>query len=181
MWRRLSGYAAYQRTHTSMTSSRKCIHIDDLAQLVEHQVFPSVHLTKPYHRGLIATEPDEVARCADRERLLTHARQWLYEPSWSSCTIAPSVPWSPPPLFNWTAKPSPSSAASILGSTLKRWSSALVAPREDGQHRHSWLWSAPAKHSTRQITEVLERITYLAELGGFCRDKPAVVGFVGMN
>jgi hypothetical protein len=27
------------------------------------------------------------------------------------------------------------------------------------------MWSAPAKHSTRQISEVLERIAYLTELG----------------
>jgi adenylosuccinate lyase len=29
----------------------------------------------------------------------------------------------------------------------------------------SWLWAAPAKHSTRQIEEVLERIQVLSTLG----------------
>src|SRR5260221_11835267 len=29
----------------------------------------------------------------------------------------------------------------------------------------SWLWAAPAKHSTRQIEEVLERIEVLYRLG----------------
>ncbi|MDQ6630000.1 MAG: hypothetical protein M3Z29_16370 [Pseudomonadota bacterium] len=38
---------------------------------------------------------------------------------------------------------------------LKRWSSVVEATRADGQHCQSWLWSAPAKHSTRQISEVL--------------------------
>jgi hypothetical protein len=48
---------------------------------------------------------------------------------------------------------------------LKRWASALDSARPDGQHFQSWLWSTPAKHSTRQIAEVLERIAFLTELG----------------
>src|ERR1700738_1471952 len=35
------------------------------------------------------------------------------------------------------------------------------APRADGQTQQSWLWAAPARHSTRQISEVLERIELL--------------------
>ncbi|SEA98108.1 Tn3-like element IS1071 family transposase, partial [Acidovorax soli] len=34
----------------------------------------------------------------------------------------------------------------------------------DGQTQQSWLWAAPAKHSTRQISEVLERIDLLYTL-----------------
>ena len=45
------------------------------------------------------------------------------------------------------------------------WATAVAASRPDGQHCQSWLWSAPAKHSTRQITEVLERIAFLTDLG----------------
>ncbi len=55
--------------------------------------------------------------------------------------------------------------AAALAVTLKRWSLALDCTRADGQHCQSWLWSAPAKHSTRQIAEVLERIAFLTELG----------------
>ena len=36
--------------------------------------------------------------------------------------------------------------------------------RPDGQTQQSWLWAAPAKHSTRQISEVLERIDLLYTL-----------------
>ncbi len=49
--------------------------------------------------------------------------------------------------------------------TLKRWASALDGARPDGQHCQSRLWSTPAKHSTRQIAEVLECIAFLTELG----------------
>jgi TnpA family transposase len=36
--------------------------------------------------------------------------------------------------------------------------------RESGLTQQSWLWAAPAKHSTRQIDELLERIEVLCEL-----------------
>ena len=55
--------------------------------------------------------------------------------------------------------------AAVPPALLKRWASALDSARPDGQHSQSWLWSAPAKHSTRQITEVLERIAFLTDLG----------------
>jgi hypothetical protein len=40
-----------------------------------------------------------------------------------------------------------------------------VTPRESGVTLQSWLWSPPAKHSTRQIEELLERIAKLCDLG----------------
>jgi hypothetical protein len=40
-----------------------------------------------------------------------------------------------------------------------------VTPRESGVTLQSWLWAPPAKHSTRQIEEPLERIGTLYELG----------------
>jgi hypothetical protein len=48
---------------------------------------------------------------------------------------------------------------------LARWRSAILQPRETGVTVQSWLWAAPAKHSSRQIEEVLERIELLTELG----------------
>ena len=55
--------------------------------------------------------------------------------------------------------------AAASAVVLKRWSSALDGARPDGQHCQGWLWSAPAKHSTRQAIGVLERIAFLTELG----------------
>ncbi len=48
---------------------------------------------------------------------------------------------------------------------LAGWGKALVTPRESGVTLQSWLWAPPAKHSTRQIEELLERIGALYELG----------------
>ena len=49
-------------------------------------------------------------------------------------------------------------------ATLARWRCAIAAPHVNGQTQQSWLWAAPAKHSTRQISEVLERIELLYSL-----------------
>jgi hypothetical protein len=53
----------------------------------------------------------------------------------------------------------------IDAATLERWPQLLTEPRPDGQTLQSWLWAAPAKHSTPQIEEVHERIEYLYGLG----------------
>jgi TnpA family transposase len=50
------------------------------------------------------------------------------------------------------------------GATLDRWRASVSELRPDGQTQQSWLWAAPAKHSTRQISEVLERIDLLYTL-----------------
>jgi len=41
----------------------------------------------------------------------------------------------------------------------------VTQPHESGATAQTWLWAAPAKHSSRQIEEVLERIEFLAALG----------------
>jgi hypothetical protein len=55
--------------------------------------------------------------------------------------------------------------AGIDSGLLERWRQALLTPREPGLSQQSWLWAAPAKHSPRQIEELLERIETLYELG----------------
>ena len=52
---RIRGIPTYAHQHDLQ---RRVHPLDDLAQLVDHQVLPSVHLAQPYHRGPIATEPD---------------------------------------------------------------------------------------------------------------------------
>jgi hypothetical protein len=42
-----------------------------------------------------------------------------------------------------------------------RGRASLTQPRERGATVQSWLWAAPATHSSRQIEEVFERIELL--------------------
>jgi hypothetical protein len=48
---------------------------------------------------------------------------------------------------------------------LARWRAAVTQPHQSGTAVQSWLGEAPAKHSSRQIEEVLERIELLTALG----------------
>jgi len=54
--------------------------------------------------------------------------------------------------------------ADVDPALLDRWRASIAELRPDGQTQQSWLWAAPAKHSTRQISEVLERIDLLYAL-----------------
>jgi len=47
---------------------------------------------------------------------------------------------------------------------LAQWKTTITQPRESGATVQSWLWAPPAKHSTRQIDQVLERIELLMSL-----------------
>jgi hypothetical protein len=47
---------------------------------------------------------------------------------------------------------------------LERWRATLTQPHESGSSVQSWFWSPPAKHSTRQIDEMIERIETLYDL-----------------
>ena len=48
---------------------------------------------------------------------------------------------------------------------LAQWHATITQPHKSGATVQSWLWAAPAKHSPRQIEEVLERIELLSGLG----------------
>lgn len=53
---------------------------------------------------------------------------------------------------------------SVDAGLLERWRQTLIAPHASGLTTQNWLWAAPAKHSTRQIAEVLDCIEMLYEL-----------------
>jgi hypothetical protein len=59
-------------------------------------------------------------------------------------------------------------------AVLERWQDTLVQARESSLTTQSWLWAPPAKHSTRQIDELLERIELSYQLGvqHHLRDQP---------
>ena len=118
-------------------------------------------MTEHQRRALVRILRDEVARCADRDQLLVFAMRWLYQSKiliLRDRDIRVLVTAALAQLEEETAK---AIAAAVSLELLSRWRSAMSAMRPDGQTQQSWLWAAPAKHSTKQIAEVFERIEFL--------------------
>jgi hypothetical protein len=146
--------ALYARGRTLFDHQQQACEALGFAWMSEHQ-----------RRALVRVLRDEVAHSADRERLLLQARHWLYEHRLlivHDRVIRSLVAAALTELETATAQ---AIRAAVPAAMLRRWASSLDSARPDGQHCQSWLWSTPAKHSTRQIAEVLERMAFLTELG----------------
>src|ERR1017187_6541403 len=138
--------------------------------LIEHQQLAcealGFHwLSESQRRALVRALRQDLARTRDRQRLLVFARRWLYdhqliithERSLRSTIVSATR--------QYEAALAKSIHAGMDSDLLERWRQALVTPREAGLSEQSWLWAAPAKHSPRQIEELLERIETLYKLG----------------
>ena len=138
--------------------------------LFEHQDVACATLdfhpsTEPQRRALVRVLRDELSRTADRQRLLGFARRWLYEhrmlvPRERDLRV----------MIRKAVRSQESALARSIYDTvdplpLAEWYATLTRPRDDGTTTQTWLWAAPAKHSTRQIDSLLERIDCAYRLG----------------
>ncbi len=121
-------------------------------------------MSEHQRRALVRELRDEVARCADRDQLLVRARQWLYKNKLVIVHERAIRSLIASALTQLEAETGAAIAADVDPAVLGRWRTSVAELRPDGQTQQSWLWSAPAKHSTRQISEVLERIDLLYAL-----------------
>ena len=121
-------------------------------------------MSEHQRRSLVRNLCDEVDRCADRDQLLVRARQWLYK----NKLVIVHERAIRTLIANALAQLETETGAAIVTDVdpaiLNQWRASIAELRPDGQTQQSWLWAAPAKHSTRQITEVLERIDLLYAL-----------------
>jgi hypothetical protein len=121
-------------------------------------------VTEAQRRALVRAINAELSRTSDRQRLLQFARRWLYDHK----QIIPRER----ELRGYIAKAIRQHEATLVSEIveaidphlLAQWKRTITQPREDGATVQSWLWAAPAKHSTRQIDRVLERIELLTSL-----------------
>ena len=122
-------------------------------------------LSDAQRRALKRVLREELARTSDRTRLLQFARRWLYEHR----LIVPRERELRTMIAKAIRAHEVQLARGIVETVnpplLARWRSTITEPRESGTTVQSWLWAAPAKHSSRQIEEVLERVELLRQLG----------------
>ena len=115
-------------------------------------------------RALAAALQQELPRTADRARLVVFARRWLYDHRLLILRTRALRSMIEAASRDYEAALVKSIHASIDAPLRERWRQTLVAPLESGETLQQWLWAAPAKHSSRQIEELLERVEKLYEL-----------------
>ena len=121
-------------------------------------------MSEHQRRALVRELREEVSRCADRDQLLVRARQWLYQHRLLIAHERAIRTLIAAALQQLETETGAAIHAQVGKETLERWRVAVAQLRPEGQTQQSWLWAAPAKHSTRQISEVLERIDLLYDL-----------------
>ena len=146
--------ALYRRRRTLFEHQRLACEVLGFSPVREHQ-----------RRYLVSILSDELWRQSDPDRLMMFVRRWLYEHQLlipHGRTIRKLVTSA---TAEFDAQLDAKIRAQVEVADLDRWCELVTASREDGRTLQSWLWAAPAKHSTPQIAEVLERIEYLYGLG----------------
>ena len=118
-------------------------------------------MSEHQRRALVRELRDDVSRFADREQLLVRARQWLYKNRLLIVRDRAIRTLIAAALKELEAETRVAIQAAVPQATRDRWCAMVAELRPDGQTQQSWLWATPAKHSTRQISEVLERIDLL--------------------
>jgi hypothetical protein len=137
--------------------------------LIEHQqlAFDALGfqwLTGHHRRALVRVLRQELSRTDDRERLLGFARRWLYEHRLLIVHERLLRSMIAAARRQHEAQLAQQIDQTIEPSLMMRWRTALTAPHGAGSSLQTWLWAPPAKHSSRQIEEMIERIESLYEL-----------------
>lgn len=137
--------------------------------LIEHQQLAcealEFHwLSDAQRHALMRALRQELTRTRDRERLLVFARRWLYEHRLIIVHERSLRSMIAGAIRQHEAALAKRIHAVVERDRIEQWQKALLRLRDAGVSNQSWLWAAPAKHSSRQIDELLERIEKLYEL-----------------
>ena len=138
--------------------------------LFEHQEVAcetlGFHWLSHAQRGaLVRVVRDELTRTFGRQRLLQFARRWLYDHRLVVLRERELRALILQALRQYEGQFAAQIVSSVEPQQLSAWKAAIVQPHASGSTMQSWLWAAPAKHSTPQIKGVLERIEVLTTLG----------------
>jgi len=120
--------------------------------------------TEHQNRAFVQVLRDEASRLSDKDQMLVFARRWLYDHKFlieSSRSLGTQITAALDLLETQTFT---SITATVPSDLQEKWRKTLAQIRPDGQTQQSWLWEAPAKHSTVQIAQVFERIDLLYSL-----------------
>ena len=122
-------------------------------------------LSDAQRRALVRVLRDELSRTSDRGRMLQFARRWLYEHRLIVLRERDLRAMIIKAIRQHEAALARIIVEAVDPLLRSQWQATLTQPHESGATMQTWLWAAPAKHSSRQIEEVLERVERLTALG----------------
>ena len=131
-----------------------------LAQQTLGLRLPTDHQSRAFALAL----RDEATRSPDKDQMLVFARRWLYDHKFLIESKRAFNTQITTTLDLFETQTGELITSSVPSELLKKWRDTLAEFRPDGQIQQSWLWEAPAKHSTVQIAHVFERIDLLYSL-----------------
>jgi TnpA family transposase len=134
--------------------------------LIEHQQVACEALgfrwlTDHHRRALVRVLREELTRSDDRERLLGFARRWLYDHRLIIVHERRLRAMIAAARRQHEAQLARCIERSVEPNLLMQWQAALTQPHDSGSSLQSWLWAPPAKHSSRQIEEMIDRVERL--------------------
>jgi Domain of unknown function (DUF4158) len=137
--------------------------------LIEHQQIACdalgfQWLTGHHRRALVRALRQEIARIDDRERLLGFSRPWLYEHRLIIVHDRLLRSMIAAARREHEAQLARRIEHAVEPGLMMQWRVALTVPHGSGSSLQTWLWAPPAKHSSRQIEEMIERIERLYAL-----------------
>jgi hypothetical protein len=137
--------------------------------LIEHQQLACdalgfQWLTGHHRRALVRVLRQELDRTDDRERLLGFARSWLYEHRLIIVHERLLRSMIAAARREHEAQLARRIDHAVEPGLMIQWCGAITAPHGSGSSLQTWLWAPPAKHSSRQIEEMVERIECLYAL-----------------
>ena len=94
---------------------------------------------------------DEATRSPDKDQMLVFARRWLYDYKFLIESKRAFNIQITTALGLFETQTGEIITSSVPSELLKKRRDTLAEFRPDGQIQQSWLWEAPAKHSTVQI------------------------------
>jgi len=137
--------------------------------LIEHQqaacdALGFQWLTDHHRRALVRALREELGRTDDRERLLGFARRWLYDHHLLIVHERRLRSMIAAARRQHEAELARRIDQVVEPGLLMQWQAALTEPHASGATLQTWLWAPPARHSSRQIEEMVDRIERLYAL-----------------
>ena len=134
--------------------------------LIEHQqvacdALGFQWLTDHHRRALVRVLREELTRTDDRERLLGFARRWLYDHRLLIVHERRLRAMIAAARRQHKAELARRIDHAVEPGLLMQWRAALTEPHGLGSTLQTWLWAPPARHSSRQIEEMVDRIERL--------------------